>query len=83
MLYEQWLRAREKYPDKYILVFDSTSEGAAVSFHRANDTMVSLGYCPVYNDPVTATRRLDELGIPWILVNAPDDVAAACGVPVD
>lgn len=81
MLYEQWLRAMEKYPDKYILVFDNGSKGAVVSFHRT--PMFGSGHYAIYSEAVTATQRLNELGIPWVLVNAPDEVAAACGVPVD
>lgn len=81
MFFSLWKKARESVPDG-TLVLVHVGEGSAVNF---NLDVAPLGfvYSPVYLDAAAATQRLSDLGIPWVLVNAPDEVAAACGVPVD
>ncbi len=85
MLYEQWRKVHEQNPGKKVLVFDNSSVGSVVTFEMYGHEPPFQGafYYPIWGQVNEVTRRLSYAGIPWILVNAPDDVAAACGVPTD
>ena len=65
--------------DPVVLVSDG--ETGVVTFMP--DEVFFGMYRPVYGDAVEVTRHLASIKVTWILVNAPDDVAAACGVPTE
>jgi hypothetical protein len=81
MLYELWKKAAAANPNKVVLV--GVGKESVVTFVMASSMWTGVAYSPVYKDAIGMTRRLDEMGVEWVLVNAPDDVAAACGVPVE
>ena len=81
MLYELWKKAAAANPGKIVLVFDG--EGSAVTFVKLVNLWAGVAHQAIHGNAISMTGRLNELELEWVLVNAPDDVAAACGVPVE
>lgn len=73
--YDKWRRAKEAHPDAVVLVY--MWGYLAITFDRIPGALALPAICFL---PVT-TNALSGMGYEWVLVNAPDEVAAACGVP--
>ena len=75
--YNKWQRAKEAHPDAVVLVY--MWGNLAITFDRIPGALTLPAICFL---PVTV-NALNAMGHEWILVNAPDEVAAACGVPTE
>lgn len=77
MYNNKWRRAKEAHPDAVVLVY--MWGNLAITFDRIPGALTLPAICHL---PVTV-NALNDMGHEWVLVNAPDEVAAACGVPTE